>query len=400
MHKKLFLSAVILLFGLFSLTAFAQVKPTLFNGDVVSISAEKIVLKTANGEIEAILSDKTKYLRVPPDNPSPSAATPSSFSEVGVGDKVIISVVIPEDKKTLPVRSVYLMSKSEITQRQVKDKEEWRTRGTVGKVAGYNVQTRVITITTRGMGGEKTIAVKPKENAEFYRYAPDSIEFSKATKSKITDIEANDEIRVLGDKNADGTEIEAEKIVTGAFKTNGGTIKSIDVEKNEVIITDFQTKKDIAVKIGDNSILKQFPAEMAQRMAMFQTGGGQGGFRPPTQGGSGQTTPQPNPQQQTPQTPGQTPTGMGQGGGFRAGGGIDDSRFPTIKISDLKVGEMIGVLSTRNQDQSNIKAIKLFSCVEPFVKMAQMAAAQGGGGNRQGGGASLNIPGLDGFGGN
>ena len=399
MRKNLFLSAILLLIGLSALTAFAQVKPTLISGDVVSITTDKLVLKTANGEVEAVLSDKTQYLKVPPDNPKPSAATPVTFSEIGVGDKVIISAVIPEDKKTIPVRSVYLMSKAAIAERQTKDKEEWRTRGTTGRVASYDAATKQIKMTVRGFGGERTITVKPKADAEYYRYAPDSIEFSKATKSNLTAIELNDEIRVLGDKNADGSEIEAEKIVTGGFRTNGGTIKAIDVAKNEVIITDFQTKKDIAVTISQSSILKQFPAELAGRMAMMQAGGqggGQGGFRPPTSGGG-----QPNPQA-NPQTPGQ---GGGQGGGFRAGGGggLDDTRFPAIKLEDLKVGEMIGVLSTKNQDQSRIRAIKLFSGVEPFIKMAQAAAAAGGGGgNRQGGGASLNIPGLDGggFGGN
>ena len=401
MRKNLFLTAIISLIGLFSLTAFGQVKPTLISGDVVSITTEKIVLKTANGEVEAVLSDKTQYLKVPPDNPKPSAATPVTFSEIGVGDKVIISAVIPEDKKNIPVRSVYLMSKAAIAERQSKDKEEWRTRGVIGKVDSYDLQTKAITISTRSFAGEKKVVVKPKDNAEFYRYAPNSIEFSKATKSKLTDIELNDEIRVLGDKNAEGTEIQAEKIVTGGFKTNGGTIKAIDLEKNEIIITDVQTKKDVAVNVADFSILKQFPAELAQRFAGMQAGGGQGGqggFRPPTQGGGGG-------QGQTSPTPGQTPgQGGGGQGGFRpggGGGGIDDSRFQNIKISDLKVGEMIGVLSTKNPDPSRITAIKLFSGVEPFIKMAQ-AAAGGGGGGRQGGGggASLNIPGLDGFGGN
>jgi hypothetical protein len=399
MRKNLSLSAIFLLL-LSALTAFAQttaVKPSAVSGEVSSIDGQKIVLNTVNGDMEVVLTDKTQYFRVPPENPVLKAAVPSTASEIGVGDKLLVSGILSEDKKTIPAKSVYLMSKSAIAERQSKDKEEWRTRGVIGKVVNYNPQTNVITISTRSFAGEKSITVKPKDTAEYYRYAPDSIEFSKATKSKISDIEPNDEIRVLGDKNADGTEIQAEKIVTGGFKTNGGTIKAINIEKNEIIVTDFQTKKDVSVLVSNNSILKQFPAEMAQRMAMMQAGGGgQGGFRPPTQGGG--TTPRPA-------TQGQTPTpGGGQGGGFRAGGGsggIDDSRFQNIKISDLKVGEMIGVLSTKNPDPSRIKAIKLFSGVEPFIKMAQAAAA-GGGGRQNSGGASLNIPGLDGggFGGN
>lgn len=127
-------------------------------------------------------------------------------------------------------------------------------------------------------------------------------------------------------------------------------------------------------------------------MAQFQMGGGgQGGFRPPTQGNQ-QSNPQPNPQTQ----------GQG-GGGFRAGGGgIDDmlERFPTVKVADLKVGEMIAVSSTKSVDPSRVKAIKLLSGVEPFIKMQQMAGARQGGGQGGSQGASLNIPGLDAFGGN
>jgi len=403
MRKNQFLSAIISIFGLFSLSAFAQttaVKPSAISGEVSSMSAEKLVLKTKDGDVDAVLSDKTQYFRVPPENPTLKAAVASTVSEIGVGDKLLVTGILSEDKKSLPAKSVYLMSKSAIAERQTKFTEDWKKRGTYGIVEGYDPVNKVVTISTRSLGVEKKIAVKATGNAEFYRYAPDSveIELNNATKSKITDINIGDQIRVLGNKNADGTEIEAEKIVSGSFKQSGGTIKSIDLAKKEIVITDSQTKKDVAIVVGDNSILKKFPTEMADRMAQMQ-GGGQGGFRPPTQGGA-QTTPQPNPQQ-TPQTQGQRPTGMGQGGGGFRASGIEDSRFPNIKIEDLKVGEMIGILSTKTTDTSRVKAIKLFSGVEPFIKMAQMStAAQGGGGTRGGGGASLNIPGLDGFGGN
>ncbi len=402
MLKNLFLSAIILIFGLFSLSAFAQtttVKPSAISGEVSSITGEKIVLKTKDGDLEAVLSDKTQYFRVPPENPTLKAAVASTVTEIGVGDKLLVTGILSEDKKTIPAKSVYLITKSDISNKQTKEKEEWRTRGINGRVVAFNPQTNVLTVSVRGMAGERTVSVTPKDKAEFYRYAPDSVKFSEAKKGVISDIEVGDSIRALGDKNADGSEIKAERIVTGSFKTVGGTITAINAEKNEVTINDFQTKKDVTIVISDASILKQFPAEMAQRLAGSQTmqGGGQGGFRPPTQGNQ-----QPTPQQ-TPPTTGQTPNGQGQGGGFRAGGGggIDEmlDRFPTVKVADLKVGQMIAVSSTKSADPSRINAIKLLSGVEPFIKMQQASTArQGGGGGGQG--ASLNIPGLDGFGGN
>ncbi|MBS1792622.1 MAG: hypothetical protein JSS81_02140 [Acidobacteria bacterium] len=407
MQKNLFLSTFILLFGLLASGAFAQttaVKATPVSGEVGSIAADKLVLKTAAGDVEAALSDKTQYFRVPPENPSIKAAVASSLAEIGVGDKVVVMGILSDDKKSMPAKSVYLMSKAAINERQQKSTADWRTRGTVGKVSKVDLMAKTITVSQRGFMGERLITVKPKADAEYFRYAPDSIEFAKAQKSRLAEIVLGDEIRILGNRNADGSEIEAEQIVTGSFQTSGGTIKSIDLAKNEVVITDSGTKKDVTIAISEISILKQFPQEMANRIATMQSGGGQGGgFRPPQ--GNGASNPPANPptgggQTNPPTGGGQAPNGMGGGGGFRNGGGIDDSRFQNIKITDLKVGEMIGVLSTKNTDPARIKAIKLFTGVEPFIKLSQMAAMRQGGGGNSGGGASLNIPGLDGFGGN
>jgi hypothetical protein len=73
-------------------------------------------------------------------------------------------------------------------------------------------------------------------------------------------------------------------------------------------------------------------------------------------------------------------------------------RFPTISVSDLKVGEVIAVSSTRTNNLERITAIKLLAGVEPFLRAAQAQAAANGGQRRQGT-LSLDIPGLDGFGG-
>lgn len=408
--RKTFLFISLMLFALV-LGASAQdpVKPSAVSGEISSISSEKITLKTPAGDFDAFLSDKTQYFKVPPENPTLKAAVAATFDGIGVGDKVLVTGIMAADKKSLPARSVYLMSKSDLAQRQQKERDDWRVRGTVGRVENFNPQTNVITVVTRSMGAERKVAVKTGGETQFFRYAPDSVEFSKALVSKLGDIEPNDEIRVLGNRNADGSEVDAEKVVTGALRQNSGTIKSIDLTKNEVVITDTTTKKDVAVVIFEGSIMRQFPAEMAQRLAamqMMQGGGAGGGMRPPGQGagqtGQGNTQPGMRPPgggQGSGQTPGQTP-GAGMGGGMRAGGGFDDSRLPAVKLADLKVGDAIGVLSTRNQDASRVRAIKLFSGVEPFIEMAKMAASRPSGGQGQGGGNSLSIPGLDGFGGN
>jgi hypothetical protein len=381
------LLATLIIGLLFVVNAKSQdaVKPSVVMGDVLSIDAAKIVLKTKDGDITATLTDKTEFKRVPPENPRLAAAVASTSSDIGVGDKVVITGVFGADKSTLPARAVYLMTKSDIAQRHAKEAEEWRTRGITGRVASVNAQTGQIVVEQRGLMGTTTLTLTPKNSAQFLRYAPNSIKFEEALPSSVADIKQGDMLRALGDRGADGTTFSAERIITGAFQTVAGTVKSIDAATGEVVITNLQTKKDMTVAVTPASVLKRFPEEMATRMAAFQGGG----VRPP---GQAPANPAGGQAGQAPQRP------MG-GMGARAGG-IDEmlDRFPNIKPADLKVGDMIAVSSTRTANLDRITAIKLLAGVEPFIRMAQAAGGMQGG-QRGGGQGDFNIPGLDGFGG-
>jgi hypothetical protein len=230
----------------------------------------------------------------------------------------------------------------------------------------------------RGITGQATtLKVTPKNEIKYLRYSPDSVRYSDALTSSFSEINKDDMIHALGDRGEDGTSFKAEEILTGAFQTVAGTVKSVDAEKNEVTISDLKTKKDITIVIKDTSLLKKFPKEDAQRLAGFQAmmQGGGGGVRPPQ--------------------------GQGRGDGTRQGGGmgrmdINDmlNRFPTIKVSDLTVGEMIAVSSPKGTDETRITAIKLLAGVEPFLTMAAASGGRGSGG-RGGVSGGLNIPGLD-----
>lgn len=378
MHRKIVLVAATLLFGGIVSFVYAQapsggVKPSVATGDVVSINKSAIVLQTKDGQIDVTLSEKTYYKRVPPDDPSLKAAIAATFDEVGVGDKLLVTGFFSEDKKTLPARTVYLMTKSDIAQKQSKESERWKTRGISGRVSKVDPQTNQITVEVRGLVNTATVALTPKADAKFKRYAADSIKYSEATASSANDIKPGDMLRALGDKSADGASFAAEEIVTGAFQTVAGTVKTVDATKNEIVITDLQSKKDVTVALGSASLLKKFPEEMAQRMA-----GRQGANAP----GGGQTAMR------------EGAAGDRFGGGPRAGG-IDEmlERFPNITVADLKTGDMIAVSSTKNGNAASITAIKLLAGVEPFIRVAQAT----GGGPRGQGSQSLNIPGLDGL---
>src|SRR5438874_2781962 len=336
MIQNIFKSAFIFLcFGalaaLSAQTPANALKPSVIPGDVVSINQVKIVVNAKDGQIEALITPKTEYKRVLPDNPSLSAAAATTFADIGVGDKVVVTGVLSADKKSLPARTVYLMTKSDISQKHAKEAAEWKTRGINGKVTAVNPGTNQVTVEISGGITSAKMVLTPKDKATFLRYAPDSVRFDEAKASSLSEIMVGDQLKALGDKSSDGSSFAADEIITGAFQTVAGTVKTVDVEKSEIVISDFQTKKDVTVSLAGAAVVKRFPAEMAERMAGLQTGGarpvGPGGAQPPATEGRGQT----------PGGQGQNPGGR-QGFAGRGGGGIDDmlDRFPNITVADLK----------------------------------------------------------------
>ena len=379
----------------------ASIKPVYKTGDVESIAADNIVIKTNAGSLGVVLNDKSEFKRISAEKPSLSTATTVTITEIAVGDKVTISCLATPDGKSLWGRTVYLMTKSDISQKAAKEAAEWRTRGITGKVGTVNTQTNQIVVEMSGMMGATKVTLTPKAEAKFMRYASDSIKFADAKPSSIAEIKAGDQIRALGDRSTDGAAFAAETVLTGAFRQSAGTVKSVEVAKNEVVVKDMATNKDVTIAFGEAIMLKRFPPEMAERMASFQM---PGAARPPgTQGqpGQGQVVAQTGPPSGgQPPANGQT-GGPGRVMGGSRGGGMDDllERLPNITAAELKVGDAIAILSSGAPvGTDTVKAIKLIAGVEPFIRMAQAAAAMSGGGQGGRNQPGLNIPGLDGIG--
>lgn len=406
-QKFIFTTFFVLLAGIGSLinaqSADVGIKANLAGGDVKSVEGGKIVLQTKDGDIDVVISDKTAFKKIKPENPKITEAADSSVSEIGVGDKLLVTGAVAADKKSVPAKTVYLMTKSAIAEKQTKESEQWQTRGISGRVTNLNFEKNEVTVAVRNMTGETNVVVTPKANGKFMRYAPNSIKYSEAKASSIREIFVGDNIRALGDKSADGAAFQAEEIVSGAFQTVGGKVKSIDAAKNEIVIEDIKTKKDVTIAVGENSTLKKFPAEMAQRMAQMQAmraGGGAGGFRPP-QGSTPPNNPAANASDTAnpPGGDGQRQPGMGGGGRGMRGGDINEmfERLPVITVADLKAGDMIAVSSTKTDNPNKVTAIRLLAGVEPFLTAPQ--GQNPGGRGRGGQDSGFSIPGLDGFGG-
>jgi hypothetical protein len=261
-------------------------------GDVVAVdaSSKQIFVKTDTGVVVIVtVADSTRILKNPPGETKLDKATPYTLAEIAAGDRVLALGKLSEDGKTLAApRAVVVNTKAEITAKQTAERAEWQRRGVVGVVSAVNADAKEITIQTRTPEGPKPVIITASGPVvKLTRYAPDSIKFADRKPAAIEEIKVGDQLRAKGDKSEDGARFTPEEVVTGTFRTEVGTVKSVDPSKNEIVIESAQDKKTLTVVVRPDSVLKQFqlPPEIASMMGGGGMGGG--GGQPGAQGGGG-----------------------------------------------------------------------------------------------------------------
>jgi len=350
---------------------------------VIDNAAKQLIVKTDAGSLVTVaLGDKTVYMRLAPGEKTLTNATKIGFADVGEGDRVWARGKVSDDHKSVPATALIVMNKVDIAKKQEAERAEWKKRGVLGIITALKPETKEITISSRTMAGPQALIIPVSDKVEMRRYAPDSIKFADAKPANFGELKVGDQLRALGERNADGSAFTAEKVVTGSFKTVAGVITAVDVATGELKINDLQTKQPLTIVVKQDAVLRKFPAanEMGGMMMMGRGPGGGGaaaGQTPP----AGQTAPKPSPSGG--QGTGQGPGGSGPGGGMRMGGGgmnMQDmlERLPTISLADVKVGDTIIVSSTKGADPSRLTAISLISGADTLLNMLAARQPQGG----------------------
>jgi hypothetical protein len=346
---------------------------------VIDAAARQLIIKTDAGSlVTVVLNDSTAYMRVAPGEKSLTNATRITFADLAEGDRVAAMGKVADDHKSVPARAVLVMTKADIAKKQEAERAEWKKRGVLGIITALKPETKEITISSRTMAGPQPLIIPVSDKVEIRRYAPDSIKFTDAKLANFDELKVGDQLRALGVRSADGSAFNAEKVVTGSFKTVAGTITAVDSATGEVKINDLQTRQSLTIVVKQDAVLRKFPAANEMGGMMMGRGPGAGGAAagqtPPA--GQAASRPQPN--------GGQGPGAGGPGGGIRMGGGgmnIQDmlERLPTISIADVKVGDTIIVSSTRGADPSRLTAISLISGADTLLNLLAARQPQAGG---------------------
>ena len=67
-------------------------------------------------------------------------------------------------------------------------------------------------------------------------------------RSTLQEIQPGDQLRARGDRSADGSELTAEEIVTGAFRNVAGLVNSVDASAGTITVQDLLSKKPVRGK--------------------------------------------------------------------------------------------------------------------------------------------------------
>ncbi len=379
----------------------AQTPPALKSviGEVSSIDAgnKQIKLKADDGASYTVtLTDATSFLRIPPGETDIKKAAKIAFTDVAVGDRALARGPLDDQTKTVPARTIVIMTKGDVAQKQAQERADWQRRGIVGVVTALDPATKQVTITTRGRDA-KSVAIDAS-SASFRRYSPDSVRFADAKPSSFADLETGDTLRALGNKNEDGTQLKAEAVVSGAFETIAGTVDSVDASTGEVRLMNLQTKQAVVVRTNQNTLLRRLDPAMAAALARrlrpdSAAGGGPGGpvggarpegARPEgaPAGGPGGGPGGPGGFRGGAGGPGGGPGGPAGPGGFRGGpGGGGDlqqilERMPQLSLSELKKGDAVIVSSAKAPGAPSVTAFAFVAGVEPFLQAAPRTGGQ------------------------
>ena len=373
------------MFGFLAFALFASLVYAQTGGDaslqravgvIKSIADNTIALASDSGEqIQITLQDSSRILRVAPGEKDLKNARVIQKQDLQVGDRILVRGKPGSDSHSIAAAAVIVMKQSDVAAKQDKDREDWQKRGVGGLVAATDPATGTITISMTSFTGTKNIAVHTTKDTVLRRYAPNSVKFDDAKAAPLNEIKVGDQLRARGNKNADGTEIAADEVVSGTFRNLAGQITAVDPAANTLTLKDAISKQVVVVKVTSDAQLRKLPAEFAQRIAMRLKGGaaaGIAGAGAATGGGMGGG-------HARGQDPGQSSSGTpGPGGGMggRGSGDIQQilSRMPAAALPDLQKGDAVMIVSTQGDTAGTVNAITLVAGVEPILVAAPNAS--------------------------
>jgi len=345
-------------------------------GTVKSISGNTIILTTdAGSDVTVQVQDITKLVRIAPGQKDLKDATPIQLADLQTGDRILVRGKLADDGQSVTAASIIAMKKSDIAEKQSREREEWQRHGFGGLVNSVDAADNTINVSLPSPGEKKSVAIHLSKETILRRYAPDSVKFDDAKPAPLDQVKPGDQLRARGTRSADGAEFTADEIVSGTFRNIAGPISALDASAGTITVQDLVLKKSITVKITGDSQMRKLPPPMAQQIAARLKGASaEGQSAAPATGSTGSAA-NSEPSARPDGSPSGGPRGMG-----RSGGGSGDlqqaiSRMPRATLGDLQKGDAVMIVSTEGGANGVLTVITLLGGVEPILEASPKSSA-------------------------
>jgi hypothetical protein len=343
-------------------------------GTIKTITGKTMVLSTDAGtEVTVQVQDDAKLVRIAPGQKDLKDAAPIQLSDLQTGDRILVRGKMADDGKTVLAASVIAMKSTDIAAKQAHERDEWQRHGVGGLVKSIDATSGAITISTNGLGVAKEVAVRASQQTILRRYAPNSVKFDDAKPAPIDQIKVGDQLRARGTRNADGTELTADEVVSGTFRNIAGTVSAIDTGAGAITVMDLVTKKLVTVEITKDTQLRKLTPQMAQMIAMRLKGGGTEAAGGANGAASGASAPAKPAESAAAGGQATAPGGAGRPGGAGGAARSGDfqqalSRMPASTLADLQKGDAVMIVTTEGTQEGGVTAITLLAGVEPLLQ--------------------------------
>jgi hypothetical protein len=350
----------------------AQTQPTQtqavrYLGTVTAISGETLTVKTDAGQVNQVEIPATAQLkRIAPGQTDLTKAETLDFSSISTGDRVLVTLDPNSTGGTPQALRIIAIKQSDVAQKQKTEAEQWN-QGVHGLVKSVDATAGVILVNTRVGAVTKEVTVNITQATVLKRYAPGSVRFDQAQPEPIAAIQPGDQLWARGTKNADGSAIAADGIVSGSFLSIAGTILSTDATGSTLTVKDLATKKPTTIRITADAQLRRLPDTMAAVLAARLKGGSGGAGAASAGAGAAGAGPAGN---GAPAGGGGAPRSFNQAGGAsRMDLETVLERAPVIQLASLQKGDAVMIVAT--EDASGVSAVKLLAGVEPLLEAPQ-----------------------------
>jgi hypothetical protein len=322
-------------------------------GTVEGLSGRTLtVLSDAGVTTTVAVVDSTKLLEIEPGKTDLKEARPLAFSDLQLGDRVLVRGTLREDGKTLEAVSLVTMKKAAISEKQARERAEWQ-HGIGGLVKSIDPGGRTLQLTTNGFSSKKEVELRLAKDAVLRRYSPDSTRFDAAKPAPLSEVHPGDQLRARGTQGGDGASFEAVEIVTGTFRNLAGTVASTDSQSGNLVVEDLASRAAVPVRITAESQMRKLPASFAERLAarLKSPAAGEGGSGPAGTGRSEGAAGQPAP-------------------GARGNGDFQQliARMPSATLSDLQKGDVVMVVTTEGNGRDPAPVVTLLAGVEAILR--------------------------------